>query len=521
VLRRHVLAAIAKGVAVGEVDVARRALGGIDWVLRGRARRRLETALIDAALATGVLDADDPGAARHLLRAAGLLVRGDAAHLELADRRNVEIAYDQLAGVTAPRLPVASIAAAAMVLTMATVVVAATLSVEPYPEAYERPAPPPPGGAYRSGGPPTHDPDVEAALTTLGAVERPPVPVASPTEVGRAAPEPVRRAIAGVTAELARFDGEHDRVLRARIGALSDQLVGAGLGYFVDLELRPLQPARPTVYRVEKVTFVRADRERIRVLDVRELGGSSGRTALGMKPEGHSDPIVLLDRIESYVDHDLLPVLDGHRYELADDRWARTPGARGAANAATRAIRRELATAIGARRDAQARIRQLLISSVRHHEAQHGLEQDREVVQPAVLVSQVGPLRDGRGRYDTHALRARNELSAYVSQIASDMWLPQVSLWSLARHAFRPAGARLSPEAIAAVVVLEGLAAELGIASPGSALRGELIDRDRLAALVAPLASVPTIDLRSAAARLWARLFGEPLVRLVDDVFGE
>ena len=39
--------------------------------------------------------------------------------------------------------------------------------------------------------------------------------------------------------------------------------------------------------------------------------------------------------------------------------------------------------------------------------------------------------------------------------------------------------------------------------------------------LIAPLASKTTIELRSAAARLWGELFDEPLVRLVDAVFGE
>ena len=54
-----------------------------------------------------------------------------------------------------------------------------------------------------------------------------------------------------------------------------------------------------------------------------------------------------------------------------------------------------------------------------------------------------------------------------------------------------------------------------------SALADGKLDRDRLAELVAPLASKTTIELRSAAARLWRELFREPLVRLVDDVFGE
>jgi hypothetical protein len=165
-------------------------------------------------------------------------------------------------------------------------------------------------------------------------------------------------------------------------------------------------------------------------------------------------------------------------------------------------------------------MRKLLIASVRHHEAQHGFEQERIPSYPEILALHVGPLRDQQGRTNPMATRTRNELSAYTSQIASDMWLPQVALWNLSRHAFQSAR-RGTPESFAAVIVVEGLARQLGIPSPGPVIHGGAIYRDRLAQLVGPLALRPTIELRSAAARLWAELFGEPLVRLVDDVFGE
>jgi hypothetical protein len=138
---------------------------------------------------------------------------------------------------------------------------------------------------------------------------------------------------------------------------------------------------------------------------------------------------------------------------------------------------------------------------------------------PEVLGKLVGPLRTASGM-NPMAVRARNELSAYTSQIASDMWLPQAALWNLARHAFQ-SSRRGSPESFAAVIVLEGLAKQLDIKSPGAAFHNGELDRDRLAELVTPLSNKSTIELRSAAARLWAELFDEPLVRLVDDRFGE
>lgn len=517
-VRRHVLAAIAKGVAAGEVEVARNALGRIDWVLRGQARRRLEAALIDAALLSGVLDADDAGPARHLLRVAGLIVRGavgvDRPGVELTDSAAVIVAYgdDDMA---VARVPFASIAAALLVLTVTTAVVAATLTVE-VPGSFSRPKPPAAVGAYRDGGTPTHDKAIETVLA--GELAKPTSADREPAAFARWSE--IETSWHGLIEALSSYSvGDDETELRARVQVLSDQFAAVGLGYFVDVELPPMRAPVLTAYRVEKVTFVRADRERVRVLDMRRLGRQANpKPWLGMKPEGFADAIVLLDQIDAHVRSELLPVLDGHRYELADDSWSRTKLARDAANAATRAVRRELALAVGSRDDAAARVRQLLVASVRHHEAQHGIEQDREPVQPEVLYAHVGPIRSGR-KIDTHALRTRNELSAYTSQIASDMWMPQVALWSVARHAFR--SGRQTPEAVAAVVILEGLAKELGISTGVTAIRGETIDRDRLAALVAPLAATPTIELRSAAARLWAQLFGTRLVRLVDDVFGE
>jgi hypothetical protein len=55
-VRRHVLAALASGIAAGDEDAARAAIGRIDPVLRGVARRRLERALIDAALVVSEID---------------------------------------------------------------------------------------------------------------------------------------------------------------------------------------------------------------------------------------------------------------------------------------------------------------------------------------------------------------------------------------------------------------------------------------------------------------------------------
>jgi hypothetical protein len=171
VIRRHVLAALAVGVERGGDDAAREALSRADWILRGRARRRLEGVLIEAALATGVHNFDDPDATRYVLQAAALIVQG-RSEAELVDRDRVAAAY-RAARVVAPmRLPIATIVAAVIAFATATTVCAATLYVvtdNGPPGVYQRPAPPNPIGAFRDGGVPSRDPAIEQVL----AVELP------------------------------------------------------------------------------------------------------------------------------------------------------------------------------------------------------------------------------------------------------------------------------------------------------------------------------------------------------------
>lgn len=182
--------------------------------------------------------------------------------------------------------------------------------------------------------------------------------------------------------------------------------------------------------------------------------------------------------------------------------------------AAGDAIRRELVIALGT--DASSlelttvRCRNLITASVRHHEAQHGYDHDRDLRLPAALAEHVGEASSA------FAVRSRYELSAYLGQIASDIWLPQLTLWNLSRHAFRGSNKRIE-EAYVAVVIVEGLARQLHIESAGPVFHNGALDRDRLAALVGPIAARSTTELRSAAAKLWADLFDQRLVRIVDE----
>ena len=393
------------------------------------------------------------------------------------------------------------------------------------PRPFERPRPPAPIGVFRDGGTPARDPEIERVLGT----DFPAVVRTSFAFLGRDTDDGARRH--GLTALRASsaFGGHGERLaaawremidsldhwmtmalgdrgfrassdeLRAHVEVVADQLAAAGLGYTFDASaLLPQSKRKVDIvpYRIERVAFVFANSERERVLELRRLERVDPSGLLGRTTEELGDPVVLLDAIDDKIANLVMPVLGGLPFPL---------GPRTASIAAGEAIRRELAAAGG---EPVTRARQLVTASVRHHEAQHGLDADRHLVHPARLAMLVGDK-------DATAVRARLELSAYLSQIASDMWVPQLTLWSLARHAFH-AGHTKTEEMLVAVVVVEGIARELQIVAPGPIFHDGDIDRDRLATLVAPIAAHSTLELRAAAAALWGELFEDKLVRIVD-----
>ncbi len=153
---------------------------------------------------------------------------------------------------------------------------------------------------------------------------------------------------------------------------------------------------------------------------------------------------------------------------------------------------------------------QLVAATVRRHEAQHGLDEDRDE-----------PLRVPRalseviGSSPGFAQRARNELSAYTSQIANDPQTPQLAVWSLARHAF-DRDQWGTPESYVAAVAIEAIARAIDQRDHPPVVHDGEIDRGRLAQLAAVIAVVPDGALRVAARRAWEELFDEPLVPIRD-----
>jgi hypothetical protein len=621
VIRRHVLAALAAGIAAGDDDAARKALRRTDWVLRGAARRRLERSLIDAALATNELGgAVDVEAARHVQRVAALAV-AKAPVDDVSDRARVEAAYRALPAVVAPKLPLVTIVTAML----STALVAGGLywwETRPGPPArtYQRPLSPPVAGAFKDGGVPLGEPALETLfidkLTELviesdrdrqsGGLDKDrkahSIALIGAPEIQKHGPALVK-AWADMLDMLDRWVSvpvssrefrDIARQFRYRVRAVSDQLAAAGIGLFLegDVMVRGSGAAHAMIYayKVEEVVLLDAGGQPRRVLSLRRLDRlNMTHTLLGMQSSELGDPVLLLDQIDEHVASHVLPVLaPGAEYALGDDAWMRGDGKELAALAGD-AIRKELATAFGP--DAQAahkiaallqergqivedwrelmerrgyrlartddlflpesmtealkndvprfqrdrvdaieaelaeleapriasRCHQLVAATIRRHEAQHGIDDERAspLQYPTVLEELLGDALDEDGEPRRSVESGRAELSAYTSQLANDVVTPQLSLWNVARFAFNR-NQWGSSESYAGVIIIEGLAKHLKLPSDGPVIHDRRIDRARLAALVKPMATMPGDQLRAAARAVWRDLYSEDLVPIID-----
>ncbi len=491
------LAALATGIEAGNDDAAREAVLRAEWLLRGAARRKLERALVDAALASGALvSAADPDVMRHVQRVAALDLAGK--DVDACDRDAVARAYGSL-DVRAPTAPVVTIAAGLFAV-LAVLAFGWGVHRLRHPR-HAHPSPPPAVGAYRHGGVPAYDAALEPVLAEQ-------MPVAA--WKGHAA-EPLRHALDGRGPELVaawthfcdafeRLDRKHPGKLREAAHLLSNQLAAQGLGYHVE---GYVQDARAIVfvYRVEKVVFVRADGEPRRVLDLRRIDHIGlERFVLGLESDELSDPMVMLDRVEEFVATHVRPLTYGAPYELGDAYFRHSVAGAQLAAAAGIAIRAEMREPLV----------DLVAASVRRHEARHSIDiaRDLDIAMPAALETYVGD--DG-----PFATKAKAELAAYLTQIAYDPAMPQLALWNFANQAFDhdySSGA----EAYAAIVAIEGLARRAGTGVRPPALVGGRLDRGQLAETALPLAGLSDDALRVAARGLFAELFGEPPVAFYD-----
>ena len=537
------LAALAAGVDAGDDAVARRTVAHADWILRGQARRTLERALVDAALLTREYGAADAEATRHVQRVAALTIAG--VDVDASDRARVAAAYATLDRPPVQGPPIATILASSLAAMALIAIVWFGVSLR-HPPHIGRPPAPLGAGAFFYGGAPARDAALEKFLVdelTALAIESDADRRGAREGLPRARHVAELRDAAVIAAHgpaLARawqdfvdaldkwsqrpIGTRHLREAAAEIGTtaqhVSDQFAALGLGYFIQGTADVLQHTAHLavfVYHVDEVVFVRAGGQPRRVLGLRRLDRLNLRYALlGRQGEELGDPVVLLDQIDEFVADRVLPTLYGAPYPLGDAEWQASVNGRTLAAAAGEAIRRELTAAIaGHEDDPTVVVRRIVTASVRRHEARHGIDIDREqpLRTPAALAAYLGPGADDASR--RFAFRARAELAAYTSQIGNDPITPQLALWNLASQAFNRERWG-SAESYAAVVVIEGLARELGVVATQRPVSQGHLDRARLVALAAPLAAQSGDKLRMAARKLWTALYGEPMLPIVD-----
>lgn len=449
-IRRHVLAALDAGIAAGDEDAARASLARIDWLLRRRARRRLERVLIDAALVSGELAPGDVEGERHVQRVAALALRGTPA-AEPADRAAVAAAYASVAAPRPSRAPTATIAGALVFVTA--------------------------GGAPRRVVSLRRIDHLNLVHTVLGMHSE---ELADPMLLLDQIDQHVATQVMPVLAPEAAFplaDTPWSATTTAR------QLAAAA-GAAIRAELRSALGADASAAtRIAALLHERADLV------------ESWRDTL----ERHHLRMIATD--ELFLPAGLLDQLEGLVPRYQRERVA--------------AIEGELASLDGPR--IASRCHALVSATVRRHEAEHGFDADRPAPlrYPPALEAETGDVDDRNGEPRWLVLHARNELSAWLSQIANDPTIPALVTWDLAGHAFsRPRWG--TPESYVAVVVLEGLARHLGGGDHAPVIHDGAIDRDRLAAVTTPIARASNTALRAAASALWTELYGEPLTVITD-----
>jgi len=162
-------------------------------------------------------------------------------------------------------------------------------------------------------------------------------------------------------------------------------------------------------------------------------------------------------------------------------------------------------------------IHELVAATVRRHEAQHGFDFDRdaELRYPPPLEALAGAPRDREGNARPVASSARLELSAYLSQVINDPMTPHAALWHLARNVFTRGGWSTG-EFYAGLVVIEGLAQQLGLDTDTPRRKKGELDRDRLSAFATRIAALSDDQLRAEAKKLWTSLYAEPPITIVD-----
>jgi hypothetical protein len=526
------LAALAVAIE-GNAD-EKAALSSVDPLLRPFTRRRLRRSVLAARALTSEPDH------RHVLRLAWLTVAGTTPE-QPDDVEAVRGIWDKATSFW-PRRPPSWRLTKILALVLFGGFIAGSLAVI-WPRRsldVNRPAPPPAGVFATGGVAPTAAPEIaERFQETLPdyfiALDRWSRRRGDDTALREARealvdPGVVGPGVAKRLAELAdaarrvhetadaRLDGAAE-VFSDAAGALDDELTAAGIPLFVDVDLVRSTTRRTTFafsFTVEEVHLYRSGKLTVRALYLRRLDRMNyTQTLLGFTRPSLREGLVLLDQLSEQVESELMPALaDDVPYPTDLEPDEDFPEGIEVARHIGESVRAELRAAVAGapEHEVTERLTQVVGRSVARHEVQHRLDRSgagRRL--PRELAELVGPLIDDEGEERPHVVRARAELSAYLAEVARADEHPttRLELADLARNLLEK-DRWGTAECWASLVILDGLARELGI-SAGSLLVAREIDRTVAAHIITNLVARPETEVRAAAARLWARLFGEPL----------
>lgn len=155
-------------------------------------------------------------------------------------------------------------------------------------------------------------------------------------------------------------------------------------------------------------------------------------------------------------------------------------------------------------------------SSVERHEVQHRLDYaDPDFAVPAALLNAMGVEDTDENRKKSSIERASAELSAYAAELARDPGWVMVNLALLTEHLYDGSG---GAEGWSAILILDGLADLTGVYTTPNAPR-RLLDSlplgpDDVAPVHLALMAARPEALSEAAATLWQRWYGRPLVTI-------
>jgi hypothetical protein len=303
------------------------------------------------------------------------------------------------------------------------------------------------------------------------------------------------------------------------LGELNAMLASRGLGYYVyaafqwDPSYRRVDQVMLEVFAITRVSSYRAGARTVRALHVRRAGAPRvHRGRLGFTAPEYPEIFILPDQIEQELMVGLWPARDPDAstrlfWVMDEDMSAVWYGE----------LRRALAASMTQELDAMAASNQpaeRLVAlgaafqrAVELHEIQHFLDFRARLPLRGLFKDLAERLGDRR-----LARSCMYETSAHLAQLARAPDAARSILGEIASYAF--SDECLDAYCLAALVILDEIGAELGIAQSDSLIARKSYRLEDIAMRYVPIAGRASPDVSAAAGRAWERLFEAPLIAI-------